>query len=136
MMTKDERKRFQKRLLAVRRAAGKLIDPRTCIIHMSWTVPCCDVYWDGIGCGEWDRKVWFARAHGSPIWVAFKDLPEATHAAISALMEAGYYEGLHSIGLMDDGYFDGPVEEWRYDYLDQPHRDIAKGMEELGLFDD
>jgi hypothetical protein len=103
-----------KALMAMRRAAGKLIEPATAIIHMEWHVTAGDEYGDGIRCdsGYSFKKQWFARDPDLDVWVWFDDLPAATRKAIYALMDSDYYENraLVEIGLFDDI---DDAEAWR-----------------------
>jgi hypothetical protein len=93
MMTKIDLEQF----LAVRKAEGQRIDPRTAEVHWHYG-QVLDPY--GIyhlsAEEECISRMYFARAPGRDLWVSFYDLPEETS---DALWEAHRHQLVFPAGL-------------------------------------
>lgn len=78
----------QSDFLAVRKDAGSKIDPTTAEVYQSW-----GDYFDpyeifGPSSSTSYQKLYWARSPGSDVWVAFRDLPDETRAALWSLLKA------------------------------------------------
>jgi hypothetical protein len=88
--------------LAIRKEAGREIDPETAEVHCIKTAhidpygiyPELREYEGGIG------KVYFARSPESDVWVVFSDLPRATAAALSEKLRMRGRAELEALGLL------------------------------------